>query len=305
MIITTWLVSTALAGTWVREPGHGYTNVAVGISTARHRFTEDGRRLPMDDDHFVPANFEATFDDASTQQLDVALYAEVGVLPELEVFGSLPVRRSVARWPFAASDDVLTLANTGLGDATLGVRWGRPVGSAVTALAAAVRLPLYDNALEALGLEPGNADLYDDQPPLGAGTVDVDLLASVGGGFARGWLQAEAGVRLRNRRFGAQVPVRVQGGLRPAPALAVFAELEALAALIDGQAPDDYLDAYNKGPLALDRQSHLRPGVGLLVEPWASSEGAQPGALLRVDRVLSGRRTAATTTVTAGVQLAW
>ncbi len=296
------LGATAWAGPWVRSPGHGYAQLGVGYARSGARFTEQGERLPLTDPTFVPDNFEQVFESGAFHQVEAQLYTEVGVLPSVEVFGALPVRHALARWDFARGSDVLRLRQVAFGDALLGAKVGRAAGPVVAALSASVRVPLYDNDPEVLGIEPGNADIYDDRPPVGPGTVDTDLLAAVGTGGGRGWAQLEAGIRLRNRQFGAQLPVRAQAGARLGP-LAGFAEVELLLPLTDGAAPDAYLDAFNKGPLALDRQRHVRPAVGVL---WASSRpGLAPGALLRVDTLATGRRTAATTTVTAAATLAW
>lgn len=299
------LASQGWAGTWVREPGHGYVQLGAAGSLTTHRFTEDGRRLRLIDPHFVPDNFEQVFDGASSWQVESQVYAELGVLPGVELVGAIPVRHAVARWAFAIGSDVLVLRNTAFGDAQAGVRVGGRRGDAVGALAAILRFPLYDNRPERLGNEAGNADIYDDRPPVGPGTVDLDLTASVGTSGARWWAQGEAGVRLRDRQFGILVPLRAQAGARLVPTVAGFVELEAVLPLTDGAAPNDYLDDYNKGPLALDRQSYLRPGLGALWEPTVEQEGSIPGLLVRVDSIVLGRRTSATTTVSASGTLRW
>lgn len=304
MIAVLWSC-VAGAGTWVRAPGHGYAQLSVGHTHASHRLTGSGQRLPMTDPAFVPSNFEEVFSDARFSQVEAAVYAEVGLAPELELFGALPLRWVRSRWDFALGSDALVQRHAGTGDASVGSRWGRRAGPVVVAAAAAVRLPLYDNAPEVLGIEAGNADLYDDRPPLGPGTVELDLTAALGASSAQGWGQLEAGVRLRDRRFGAQIPARLQVGGRPVGWLAGFAELDLLWAPFDGEAPDDYLDAYGKGPQALDRQAHARPGLGVLLQPTRSSEPGPLGLLARVDAVVSGRRTAATTTWTGGITATW
>ena len=302
LLVALW-ASPTQAGTWVRAPGHGYVQLGAAHSTTTQRFTEDGQRLPLSHPHFVPDNFEQVFDRGVTTQTEAQVYGELGLLPGIEAFGSLPLRHVRSRWDFALGGEPLLLQNTALGDATVGVRWGGSLGPGVGALAASVRMPLYDNAPAALGIEPGNADIYDDQPPVGPGTTDVDLIGALGASGAAWWAQLEAGVRLRNRWFGAQLPARVQLGVRPAPPVAVFGEVEAVAALVDGRAPDNYLDDYNKGPLTLDRQSHVRPALGVLVE-WPRDKGT-PGVLVRADHIVIGRRTSATTTITAGATFRW
>lgn len=299
------LAQVAHAGTWVREPGHAYVQVGLATSVTTHRFTEAGERASLLDPRFVPDNFEQVFDRASSWQLEGQVYGELGVLPGLEVVAQLPVRHAVSRWGFAVGDDTLVLRNTALGDAVAGVRAGTRLGPLVGAASAMVRLPLYDNAPERLGIEPGNADIYDDRPPVGPGITDLDLAVALGASGAAWWAQLEAGVRIRNRQFGLQLPARLQVGGRPVGAVAVFAEVEALLPLTDGAAPDAYLDEYGKGPVALDRVSYLRPGLGALWEAVRDGRTYIPGVLLRVDTIAVGRRTSATTTVTAAGTLRW
>ncbi|HHO54632.1 MAG TPA: hypothetical protein ENK18_28090 [Deltaproteobacteria bacterium] len=304
MIAALWAASAG-AGTWVRAPGHGYVQLSLGHTRADHRLTESGQRLPMTDPAFVPSNFEDVFEDAGFSQVEAALYAELGLVPGLELFGSLPHRWVRSRWELALGSDRIVQRHAGLGDAVVGGRWGRAVGPTVAALAAGVRLPLYDNAPEILGIEAGNADPYDDRPPLGPGTVDLDLSSAIGVSGANAWGQLEAGVRLHDRQLGAQLPVRLQAGGRPVPWLAGFADLELLWAIADGQAPDSYLDAYGKGPLVLDRQSSVRPGLGALLQPIQGEDPGPVGLLTRIDAVLAGRRVAATTSWTGALFVTW
>ena len=307
-MIVVWAVGAAAAGTWVREPGHGYVQLAGAYTVAVSRFTEEGRRLPMVDPHFVPENFEQVFASGRTTQIEASVYAELGVVPGLELVGQLPLRRVVADWAFAQGGETVQLANLALGDAVVGARYGRLVPRGTVSAAVLLRAPLYDNAPERLGIEAGNTDLYDDRPPVGAGAVELDLVVAGGTSGSAGWAQAELGLRLRDRQLGAQLPARVQAGARFGRAFACFAELEALVTVADGKAPNEYLDAFTKGPIALDRAAWLRPAIGLLIEPFSSAEATRsgmPGLIVRAGTILLGRRTSATTTITAGGTYRW
>lgn len=297
------LVPVATAGVWVREPRSAWVEVGVAASVATAAFTPEGERLPLEDPAFVPASYEQVFEGATSTSADLRAYGEVGLVREIEAFGSLPLRWIRTRWTFAAGDDVLDQHNLGTGDLEVGARWGRALGPVAVSAGPSLVLPLYDNAPVRLGIEAGNQDPYDDRPPRGAGTIELAATAGAGASFGPGWAQVEGGLRLRDRQYSTAVPARAQVGVHLGKVAAAFATTSVLGTLADGEQAAEYQDEYGKGPTVLDRQQEARVGGGLLATPFAAGDLAPFGVLLRADAAVWGRRTTASTQ--AGLAVTW
>jgi hypothetical protein len=286
--------AAALAGVWVREPGSAWVQLGGSYSASDQLFLPDGSRVALASEPIV-GPLSGVFDHGATHVVEIAAYAEVGVRPGVELFGTLPVRDVTTRWSFARGQaEDLALRNTGFGDVALGIRAGGAIGGPVVASgAASIRAPAYDNAPARLGREAGNADLYDDRPPLGPGTVDLELLGALGVGGSVGWVQVEAGVRLRDCAYAPAIPGRLQAGWRTHRSFAVFAELEGLATLPGGRQARFFRDAYGKSPLVPDGAQRLAPGIGLHLTPFPEGALAPAGLLVRGSTVAVGALTSA------------
>jgi hypothetical protein len=228
---------------------------------------------------------------------DLVTYGEVGLGHGFELVGTVPLRIATNRWEFAQGQSPdIRHEHVGLGDAGLGARFGTVVRSSAVSVLAAVRLPLYDNAPEVLRTQAGNSDFYDDRVPLGNGTIDFDLSAGAGTSWAWGWALVEAGGRIRNRQYSAALPGRLQVGVRPDPKVGVWLGAEGVQSLGNGEAPDFYVDPWDKGPTIVDNQSFVSATGG------ASFDATQRvGLYASASRVLAARSYPLLTSVAAGV----
>lgn len=294
------LTDAAHAGVWIREPGHPYLQVSAAYQTGSRTWDEQatlrGNADPVYIDHLAPL-----FESSRYQGLELGAYAEVGVVQGLELVASLPWRAAQNEWEWTnGPQEPVQHRNRGFGDGTLGVRGGVKVEPVALSLLVAVRVPFYDNSPAALNIEAGNSDFYDDRVPLGPGTTDLDILPGVGTGLGvlEGWALFEGGLRIRNRQFGPQLPARLQVGVRPVHPWALWLEGSGLTTVGSGQAPDFFIDAFGKGPIALDNTHFAQLGLGTQIAlPGGFAIGATG------ERVLWGRRFPALTR--AGVHIAW
>lgn len=259
-MLVLWSAAAALAGPWIKEPGQAY--VKVGTS----RFGSSGYVGP---DGTAVAGLRYV-------GLTEHVYAEVGVLPHLQVVANLPFvgARNV--------DGELIYINRQFGDADLGLATGGKLGELPVSLTASAKLPLYDNSdLSSYG-SAGAAF-----PAMGDGQVDVTLSGAIGTGLAvgsqRGWAAAEAGYRHRtewwlgdsgspDRTYGDGLPWRVQLGWSPA---AGGRDLGWLAADASGSQNLGEADTVTKQWVQVGAGLGARIGHGLALEaggglmPWA------------------------------------
>jgi len=188
----------------MRAPGATYSKVSV------QRFATAGF---VDQDGTVP-------DDTPTVSWSIGVYAEVGVLPHLQLAASLP-------W-VASHADVgdARFSNRSGGDALLDLTFGGDLTSGLPgALTFRSKWPTYDHArLRSYGAAGGRF------PAAGDGQVDLELLGHIGTGLARGdwrgWWMTETGYRHRTewwvgdsqpneREVGDGITARVQLGWTP------------------------------------------------------------------------------------------
>jgi hypothetical protein len=297
-LIALLLATTAHAGVWVRDRGDTWLQLAVQHAEATHAFDTEGVLRDQTAEAFV-GDIDPLFDEARTSITDLTAYGEVGLGHGFELDLSVPVRYATDRWGFAqGSSPDMRHEHAGLGDATIAGRFGTVRGRWAASVLAGVRLPLYDNALVVLHTQPGNADFYDDNLPLGNGTIDFDL--SLGGGTSWGWGWAlfEAGGRIRNRQYSAALPGRVQVGFKPWKPLALWLSADGMRSLGNGRAPDFYVDEWNKGPTVIDDQSFVGASAGLSIDVSDTVGFYGTGS-----RILAGQRYPQLTSVAGGIVL--
>ena len=280
------------AGPWVKERGQLYTRVGYDYYRATKAFDNDGNRASMADERFL-SHLGGVFDEGAFASHTGSFYGEVGLGWHLEAFGSLPLSRVSNTWSFAVgeSDDIVQ-TNAGFGDVVGGLRVGGLWKGWAGSLSTSIRAPLYDNHPEVLNQESGNTDFYDDKVPLGQGTIDVDITAAGGTGWAlrglSGWASLEQAVRFRDRDYATAFPGMFQLGVKPVPPLAVMWNTFWQVTADNGSQPDFYFDAYGKGPTIIDRQHYLKTAVGAMFD-------VREGLALEasVGSTLVGARTAA------------
>lgn len=294
------VLDTAHAGVWVQGPGEAWLQGSVSASTSSSLHDADGARTSVSDPSLF-GNAGVLFDGGRYLGVDVAAYGEVGLGHGVEVVASLPGRFATQRWSWAVgAQPPIVQRNVGLGDLSAGARVGTttPKGLALS-LYGGGRAPLYDNHPRALRTAPANADFYDDRVPLGQGTLEAEALGGIGTGTGplHGWALFEGGVRIRNRGYSTALPARAQLGVKTGP-FDAWLGADATVSLGDGDAPDDFLDAWGKGPLVVDNPSWLTLELGALVplsDRWSVVASAS--------QVVAGRRWAVLTRGSLG--LAW
>jgi hypothetical protein len=290
------VVPSAQAGVWVHRPGTGYAQVGFVHQQSSRVFLADTTLVPQTDEALI-GHLSPLFGEARYSADDVSLYLELGVLPGLEIMGSLPHRSARNRWTFAEGDygDIVH-RNRGFSDPMLGLRAGGILRGVALSGFVAGRAPLYDNSPEALNMEVGNADFEDDLVPLGRGTMELDVGGGAGVGNELGWTLLDVGLRLRDRHYSSSLPLRLQVGAKPLSRLSAWLSLDAEVSLADGSAPDDFLGQYGKGPLVVDAQSLLQGSLGASVDLVAGV-----GVRASVHRTLTGARFPQLTTISAGI----
>ena len=183
-------VSTARAGPWTREPGHGYAKLSASLYHADG--FRDGR-----------GQF---FEGVDYLSFSPAAYVELGVLPGLHVEGYLPF--VLGRNAFASDGSpgvrgvctggslITSAERSSWGDAIVAVQATPGLLSLPHALTLQTKVPLYDVS------QPGGpcGALF---PQPGDGQLDVALLASVGDSFSAGaaFAYLELGHRHRTEIF--------------------------------------------------------------------------------------------------------
>ena len=278
----------------MHAPGSAWLELGWRHSRASSVYTERGRRVDFVHPSVMGDALGELFDEGLFVSDELAAYAEVGIAPGLEVYGRLPLRQVRTEWTISETPEITQL-NRGAGDALLGLRAGGTLGRVALSGRAHVLGPLYDNSPSTLSRGAGNSDFYDDLPPLGQGTIDVEVGAAAGVGFGVGWAQVDQALRVRNREYSTLVPGSLQVGAKPIPHLGLFTEAGWQLSLDDGRQPTFYLSEWSKSPLVIDRQHQLSVGGGAFAQPLAHLESAVKGLGLsvRYDAVVMGRRAAA------------
>ena len=252
---------SAQAGAWVRSKGSAYLKAEYGYYWASESYDQIGESASMSDERFVGKTTAAVFSEARYFKHDIKLFAEVGLGRGIEIIAALPFTKPTNQWVFLDGDNPdLLQTNLGTGDLELGMRYGGRLGRLPASIGFIWRAPLYNNDPSVLHLDAASQDFYDVIPPLGQGTIDLDVTGAVGTGlpFLGGWTQAESGLRVRNRHYSAAIPGQLQVGLKPVSRLYLAVESRWLVTLKNGTAPDYYYDENGKGPLIIDRQHRLQ-----------------------------------------------
>ena len=264
----------ATAGPWVHEAGSAYGQLTAAWSGASQIFDPEGTPRPQTDPAYL-GYLSPVFSEGRADVAGISAYGELGLGRGLEVAAALPLQAAWTRWAFArgSSEDIVQ-RNLGLGDLRTWIRAGRTGGARAASLGLGASLPLYDNRLEKLNIEPGNSDFYDDRVPLGAGVIALEVVGAVGVSlpWAGGWIQEETAFRGRFQGYSESVPLRLQVGFAPRPITGWLAA-DAEFSLRNGPAPDSFRDAWGKGPLAIDGQDHLSGEFGGAVavsESWSA-----------------------------------
>ncbi len=174
MLVPLLLATAAHAGPWVKDPGHAYAKAGYV------RFAAD---------NFVDPSGEEVAGAAYTGHTH-HVYAEVGVLPGLQIVTNVPF--------VGARNDIndVIYVNRQFGDIDVGVEGGTRLGQVPVSLQLLAKVPGYDTGdLNQYGL------VAQRFPAMGDGQVDLTAMGAVGGGLNiggfSGWVSGEAGYRHR------------------------------------------------------------------------------------------------------------
>jgi hypothetical protein len=290
------VAASAEGGVWVHRPGTGYAQLGFSHQQSSRVFLADTTLVPQTDEALI-GHLSPLFSGARYSADDTSVYLELGVLPGLELMGSLPFRVARNRWTFAqgAYGDIVH-RNQGFADPMLGLRAGGILRGVALSGFVSGRAPLYDNSPEALNMEVGNANFEDDLVPLGRGTMELDLGGGAGVGNELGWALLDLGLRLRDRHYSSGLPMRLQVGAKPIARVSAWLGADAEVSLSDGSAPDYFLGEYGKGPLVIDRQSSLQASLGASVELVGGV-----GLTMSLGRTLLGARYPQLTSLSMGI----
>ncbi|MEM1043749.1 MAG: hypothetical protein AAGI91_14120 [Bacteroidota bacterium] len=179
---------SAHAQAWTQEPGRVYLKLTQGFANASERFDASGDVVPYD---------PALGEDADTPFRDRSryLYGEVGLVPSLTLFGTIPYKRLFVREGLAGTETPIERQSSDLGSAMLGLRvgladavgWSESLNT--LAVNAALTLPL--------------GYRRNVSPTVGPGQVDAQFLLSYGRSFwpVPAYGQAAIGYRHRTSVF--------------------------------------------------------------------------------------------------------
>ncbi|MCG3173458.1 MAG: hypothetical protein GMKNLPBB_01655 [Myxococcota bacterium] len=239
-LVLAFTAPDAHAGAWVKQPGETYAKLSGGAFFSDGIFDINGTLVP----------------DPALEYGNAAAYAylEMGLLPRVALGLSLP-------W-FAARNTLngggVRFNRRGAGDLDIHLQ-GQIIRAPIAlALQLSTRLPLYSGVLTSVtGSSFQNPDHPRSSPffpALGDGSVDITPVAQIGWSMhpIPGWLQGEAGVRLRTRGFGHQFTASAGGG--------VFIWPEHLA-ITARAAASQRLSAVNDSPTS----SMINAAAGLLI----------------------------------------
>lgn len=199
------------SGAWVHEPGKAYVELGYGFYQANSIFNQAGdkRDLGLLRVPAIPSSALAGLIDSTYRQHEANLYFELGVVPNLELIGSLPFYR------VAQNDTQFGVFETsGLGDVVVALKYKAWENRfIVLATSVDVGIPLGD-----VDAEGDIAGMSSQPMPLGDGEWDVALRAYASHGFypIPAWISADIGYRYRssakNTDYGNDIPWNVDGG---------------------------------------------------------------------------------------------
>jgi len=185
-------------GGWVPERGRSYVEASILYSSSDETYDADGV--------LTPYRRLAGIDRPTTyQDLALALFGEFGLGGEVGLEGDVLFRRTRVEEPATVFE------TSGPADLRIQLKKGFRAGSVAWAVSAETRVPLF----------------YDetDYPALGSGFVDGAVQVHGGIGSARGWGQAEIGLRARGGPLVAEWPFALQLGANLGPRWALIGDL--------------------------------------------------------------------------------
>ncbi len=175
--------SLALAQAWTLEPGRAYLKLAQGFANASERYDAEGEVVPYDmDTEGTPYRDRSLY-----------LYGEVGLAPNLSLYGTLPYKRLRIR--DGGLDPEVEREASDLGSAVLGVRVGL---NELVGLGERSALGANFGFTVPLGYRRNFA------PAVGPGQVDLQALVAYGRSFwpRPAYAQVGLGYRYRTTVFG-------------------------------------------------------------------------------------------------------
>lgn len=244
-------------GGWVPAPGHSYLEASLLHGATDRTYDADGV--------LVPYRRLSGIDRPTTYHDDaLVLFAEVGLGGRFGAEGDLVVRRA------RVSEPATVFTTSGAADVRLMLKRGFRAGAFAWALSLETRLPLF----------------YDETeyPALGSGFADGAFQVHAGVGSARGWGQAEIGLRARGGPAVTEWPYSVQVGVNLGRRWAVVGDLRGNGLLGRGgdadvgavggagsfdpaRASASVLQAGPGASFALD------PGWRLVAQVWSTLDG--------------------------------
>lgn len=270
MLTLLLLAGPAEAGPWVKDPGHAYAKAGYV------RFAAD---------NFVDPSGELV-EGAEYTGHTHHLYAEVGVLPGLQLVTNLPF--------VGARNEIneVIYVNRQFGDIDVGLEGGATLGEVPVSLQLLAKIPGYDTAeLSQYGL------VAERFPAMGDGQVDLTAMAAVGrglslGGFS-GWVAGVVGYRHRteawlgdssrpDRELVDGIPWQAQLGWSPTIADRSAGWLSLDASGIQNLVRDEVTKQWTQVGASLGAKVagplHLEAGFSTMVSARNSSKGSSVSA---------------------------
>ena len=294
IVLALSIPSPARAGADTRGGwGHHYVQVAYSDTRADEGFDVEGERALLASDAFLDRFTSLLASNGAFRQESFRVYAELGLLEDLDLLFSLEWKRIEETFTFGIPglSATVTRANEGVADGMVGFAW-RFLADPVP-VAADLRLVFPNYPTDAASLNLDEISALGDKVPLGKGTYDLalGLGASTGSLIPYGFGDLHLGYELADleeRDFSDRVTWEVKaGGGHGGLGGALFAT--GAISLSNGPAPDEptreLIVAPDERVIVLDDQEWTKLGA----QVWYDLHGL--GIQLSFTQTVAGTNT--------------
>jgi outer membrane putative beta-barrel porin/alpha-amylase len=156
--------STIRAGAWTQKVGGYYFKIETSYLKASKEFNHKGDELNILEEQFI-------YKDASFRDISIRAYAEYGLIEDLTLVGKIPFKIYTTQYNLddLYSQGKVARSTTGLGDLSVGLKYGLLNQPLALALQGGIKIPMgYEK-------QPAN-----DGPRLGTGEIDFEGMLMLG-----------------------------------------------------------------------------------------------------------------------------
>ncbi|MBK7974247.1 MAG: hypothetical protein IPK07_13525 [Deltaproteobacteria bacterium] len=273
------LPAVARAGAEARGGlGHLYLKTYYAASAGDSGFDRSGNEVSLTSTAFLDSVTSAFASDGDYQDTSFGIYAQVGLLPDLDLIVATEWKEIEKSFALGALGFSLPVeqSSSGFTDVNAGLAYQVLADPLPVSVRAIARIPTYETGVKALRLETINS--ADDEIALGNGTVDLLLGAAVSSGPLVSWMFVDLSASyaladLEQREFSDRIEWEAKVGTSRW-GFGVAAPVAGIDSLRNGSAPSTitqdllFLDPANRVTVLNDQES-LNVGGQL----WYAWEG--------------------------------